>query len=246
MNAMHLHRRRLFIATLSTAWAALAARAAEPDAPPIRLGLLSSTAPVNKVGLAILTRAYALAGQPVQFVELPLRRSLQMVLDGSLDGEMFRVGALAEREPTLHRVPTPLLTIESRVYLRKDSPDARLVPEWKSFADRKVAYERGSLQIEDNLKGIATLVQANGLEEALRLLNAGSADAAVINEPKGARMHPLAAQFNFVRLEQPLDAVPFYHYLGARHGELAKRLDKVLHQMEADGSLTRLRQPAPP
>ncbi len=238
-------RRSLLVAAVLAACGGAVCRAAEPDAP-IRVGMLSSTSPVNKIGLAVLTRAYALAGQPVQFVELPLRRSLQMVLDGTLDGEMFRVGALAEREPTLYRVATPVLTIESRVYVRKDAPETRpTAMEWKGFAGRKVAYERGSLQIESNLQGLATLVQSNDWEEALRFLSVGSVDVVVLNEPKGARVHPLANQLNLARLESAVDAVPFYHFLGSRHGELAKRLDKALRQMEADGSLTRLRQATP-
>ncbi len=209
----------------------------------IRLALLNETSPNNRIGKAVLERAYAMVGQPVQFVELPLRRSMQMMLAGSLDGELFRIASLAEREPTLHQIATPIVAVESRAYANRDVASQIPSPlNWRALAGYKVAYERGSLNVEESLQGIAKLIQAVDVTDTFRLVNTGAADVALLGEPKDAAPNPLAARYQLVRLDTPVAENLLYHYLGSRHGELAQKLDKALRQMQASGQLDALRR----
>jgi len=211
-------------------------RAAEP----LRIASWSrSSEPATRAAEAVLSRAYAELAQPIEFVELPVRRALQALLAGEVNANLFRVAALAQEQPQLRRVETPVLTLVAYSYANKGGPRPA---SWRELAGLRVAHLRGVLLIERELPAEAHRTEAASVDELFRLLALKMVDVVVTVEPRlapplGQRISPA-----FARAEAELAVQPMYHYLSERHAELARRLDAVLARMKASGELDRLLQ----
>jgi len=211
-------------------------RAAEP----LRIASWSrNSEPATVAAEAVLSRAYAELDQPIEFIELPVRRALRALLAGEVDANLYRIAALAQEQPQLRRVDTPVLTLAAYSYASKGGP--RPV-SWDDLTGLRVAHLRGVLLIEQQLPAEARRVEAASVEELFRLLALQMVDIVVTVEPRLAV--PLGQRMGttFVRAEAELAALPMHHYLGERHAELARRLDAVLARMRASGELDRLLQ----
>lgn len=189
-------------------------------------------------GEAILAQAYAELKQPVEFVDLPSRRAMLMMLNGELDGNVFRIAGLAAEQPTLYRVDTPIAATEIRVYAVDTK---RQVNTWRQLDGLRVAYLRGTLLIERNLPGGTHRVEAGSIVEMLRLLQRNAVDVLVMSDPIHSKPHPLARAAGIVRLEGVLETTPLYHYLRGQHRELGMRLNSVLKRMTTSGEMQEIR-----
>ncbi|MEJ6001651.1 substrate-binding periplasmic protein [Paucibacter soli] len=209
-------------------------------AEPLRIASWNrSSEPATQAAEAVLNRAYAELVQPIEFVELPVRRALRALLAGEVDANLYRIAALAQEQPQLHRVETPVLTLAAYSYANKDGPRPA---KWGDLAGLRVAHLRGVLLIEQQVPADARRVEAGTVDELFRLLALQMVDVVVTVEarlalPLGQRVSPAIA-----RADAELAALPMHHYLGERHGELARRLDAVLARLKASGELDRLLQ----
>lgn len=230
-------RRRFCLCLAFGVLAAASGRApAAEAAAPLRIALTDRRNTQTDLSEAVLRRAYAEIGQPVEFVPLPSRRGLDMLLSGAVDGNAHRVAELAAAQPTLVRVDPPVALSEVRVYAGRG---ARL-GGWAGLAGRRVTYQRGVLAIERRLPDGALRVEANDDPDAFRHLKAGLAEIAVIVEPRQAP--PAALPDEFRRLDLVLETIPLHHYLHARHRAVAARLGEALQRLEASGELASVRQ----
>ncbi|MDI4634757.1 transporter substrate-binding domain-containing protein [Pelomonas sp. V22] len=198
-----------------------------------------SSDPLTAVSEAVLQRAYQELGQKLEFVELPNRRALQALLAGEVDGNLHRVKSLAEGQPGLVRVEFPIGTSTVRAYTQR--PELGLAG-WAQLKGLKVAYQRGILRVEQLLPAGAQRVEASSSHELFRLLASGGADVALSTEPGQAP--PLRRAPGLRRLEVVLDEHTLYHYLAARHAELARLLAPVLRKLQASGELDQVRRHA--
>ncbi|MEJ6001578.1 substrate-binding periplasmic protein [Paucibacter soli] len=208
---------------------------------PLRIGSWDRDSdPLTAVSEAVLSRAYAELGQPLEFVALPNRRALQALLAGELDGNLHRVRDVATTHPGLLRVAPPINASAVRIY----TYDAKLAQpqDWAQLQGLRVAYQRGVLRIEQMLPAGARRVEAGSVNELFRLLDAGIADLALCTEPDQAP--PLRRLGKLRRLEQALEEHLLYHYLSGRHVELVPRLAAVLQKLQASGELDAIRQAA--
>lgn len=208
---------------------------------PLRIGSWDRDSdPLTAVSEAVLSRAYAELGQPLELVALPNRRALQAMLAGELDGNLHRVHEFSAAHPDLLRVAPPINSSAVRVY----SYDAKLAQphDWAQLQGLRVAYQRGVLRIEQMLPAGARRVEAGSVNELFRLLAAGIADVALCTEP--AQAPPLRRLGKLRRLEQPVEEHLLYHYLSTRQAELAPRLAAVLQRLQASGELEAIRQAA--
>lgn len=187
---------------------------------------------------AVLARAYAELRQPVEFVDLPIRRAMTMLLAEELDGNIYRVAELAAQQPTLFRVETPINTTEVRVY----ALDTRARPtNWGQLGGLRVGYLRGVLLIERNLPSDAQGVEANSQADMFRMLQHNMIDVALAVEPAQGLPHPTAVANGIKRLDAMLAQTPLHHYLLARHRGIGVRLNTVLKRMQASGELNAIR-----
>lgn len=195
--------------------------------------------PATQAAEAVLNRAYAELAQPVEFVELPVRRALRALLAGEVDANIYRIASLAQEQPQLRRVETPLLTLAVYSYANKGGPRPA---SWGELTGLRVAHLRGVLLLERQLPAETRRVEAASVEELFRLLTLQMVDVVLTVEPRlstplGQTMSPA-----FARAEAELAQLPMHHYLGERHAELARRLDAVLARMKASGEQDRLLQ----
>jgi hypothetical protein len=105
-------------------------------------------APLTVVSEAILAQAYAEVKQPVEFVDLPIRRAMIMMLNQELGGNTDRLADLAIEQPSLYRVETPVNVSEVRVYILAPQ---QLPAGWSQLAGLRVACQRGVLLVEVGL-----------------------------------------------------------------------------------------------
>lgn len=209
----------------------------------LRIGINQPPAidPLTALNRAILTEAYGRLKQPIEFVELPLRRSLTMLLAGELDANSHRVPELLDSHPSLVRVATPLAAIAVRVY----SLDRhRNIAEWKDLGKLRVAYTRGLLAIERGLPKDCRRVEAADHAEVFRLLKEDFADVAVLGELHDGPLDPYAVPARAVRLDAVLDRVALHHYLHGRHRALGNRLDAELKKIVNSAAHEELRRNA--
>ena len=187
---------------------------------------------------AVLAQAYAELRQPVEFVDLPIRRAMAMLLAEELDGNVYRVAELANQQSILFRVETPINNTEVRVY----ALDARARPSnWIQLSGLRVGYLRGVLLIEHNLPSGAQRVEANSLADMFRMLQHNMIDVALAVEPAQSLSHPIAVASGIQRLDSVLAQTPLHHYLLARHRDIGLRLNAVLKRMQASGELNTIR-----
>ncbi|MCV2367474.1 substrate-binding periplasmic protein [Roseateles oligotrophus] len=208
-------------------------------ADPLRIGSWNrKTDSLVRVSEAVLTQAYAELHQPVEFVELPVRRAMQMMLSRELDGNVYRVADVALSQPALYRVATPIGDAEVRAY----AIDSNLkTVSWSDLAGLRVAYMRGTLLVEKNLPAGSRPIEASSQAEMFRMVKRGMTDVLLFVEPAQAEPNPLATDAGVRRLESALERLPVFHYLSGRHQELGKRLDAVLSRMEASGESQAIR-----
>lgn len=194
------------------------------------------------VSKAVLKRAYQELNQPIEFVELPVRRALTMLLDGTLDANVYRASALFSNYPQLVRVPTAINSVSIRGYVRKDS--SLHIIQWSDTGSIVSAYLRGTRIIENKLPASSRRVAATTVDETFRMVARGMADIAIVVEPTDSPAHPLAASDNLTRLAPVIDQLPLYHALSSRHRDLAMRLNVVLEKMSASGEMREIQKSA--
>ncbi len=212
------------------------------QAQPLRIGTWDQKSDtLIASGEAILAYAYAELKQPVEFVDLPARRAMAMMLNGGLDGNVFRIAELAHEQPSLYRVETPITATEIHAY----GADAKIpLNQWSQLDGRRVGFLRGTLMIERNLPAGAQRIEASSVIEMFRLFQRGAVDVVVMGEPLQSKPHPLARAMGAVRLDGVLETVQLYHYLRMQHKETGARLSAVLKRMATSGEMQEIRSKA--
>ncbi|MDP4546658.1 ABC transporter substrate-binding protein [Marinobacter sp. MDS2] len=194
--------------------------------------------PTTAAGAAILKRAYQRLGVDASVLITPSRRALMMADTGLLDGDLFRIGRVAQLFPNLIRVEHVLFRGTLRAVVRKDETHVLALPPPQSMT---VAIRRGIIISELTARNMGvTPVYANSNSQALSLLQSKRVDAAFFTVI--SQFNPIAPQdltgLNVV--EKPLAAFDLYHYLNRRHWELANALPDVLRQMEQEGVIEKV------
>lgn len=212
---------------------------AEP-LPALRIGAwdLDAKESLAVTSEAILRNAYTELQQPLELVDLPIRRAMDMMLKGQLDGNFFRVGELAQQQPGLFRVEPPINIAEVRVY----TLNPKFKPEsWSQLSGLRVGYQRGVLIIERNLPADIRRVEATTIPDLFQLLSRGFADVVLVVEPAQSPPSPIAQTAHIQRQAAVLESVALYHYLLERHREFGQRLGSVLKRMQSSGQMQEIR-----
>lgn len=213
-----------------------------PKPPPLRLGTdANDETGLAAMGRAVLRRAFERLGVELQFDAVPLRRSLEMTLQGRLDGETLRIRELTHKHPELLLVPVPIATVQVLGYVRADGPRPR---DDAQLLELRLGYPRGVLLLERWLAYASYKVEASTRTDLLRLLRAQVIDVALLTAAAGQPEQTPDDMRGLLRLPTPFHVTPLYTLLHQRHHELVPRLTKVLREMENTGESTRLRNAA--
>jgi polar amino acid transport system substrate-binding protein len=206
--------------------------------PVIRIARIADI-PDQFVGGEILRAVYQRLNIAIELVDLPSKRALALSSTGAVDGEVHRIANVANEYPTLIRIAPPINYIEPAVFTTSLQFEVR---GWNSIKDYSVGIVRGVGSSEAGTRGMARVTAATGLDNLIRMLDAGRFDLMVSDLFSGrvaikklkldARIHPLTPV---------IERINIYHYLHERHRALAPKVAAVIQEMQDSGELARLR-----
>lgn len=209
--------------------------------PALRLSRLENV-PDQALGAEILTQVYRRVGMPVEFVDLPAKRSLLESSEGRVDGEVQRILAVQAQYPTLIALQPSFNYIEPSAFVK----DLELrVDGWKSLAPHSIGIVRGVGSSEAGTRGLARVEAVSTMDQLMQALAADRYEVAVNDRFSGLLIVQRLGLGKLVRaVDPPLEHIPLYHYLHERHRALVPRVEQVLRSMQASGELQRVRQDA--
>ena len=206
--------------------------------PVIRIARIADI-PDQYVGGEILRAIYRRLAIAIELVDLPSKRALALSSTGAIDGEVHRIANVANEYPTLIRIAPPINYIEPAAFTTSLQFEVR---GWDSIKDYSVGIVRGVGSSERGTQGMARVTAASGLENLIRMLDAGRFDVMVSDLFSGrVAVKKLKLESRIRPLSPVIERIDIYHYLHERHRDLAPKVAAVIQQMHDSGDLARLR-----
>jgi polar amino acid transport system substrate-binding protein len=214
-----------------SAWPANDARAED--------ALVLSLAPTDPVmqGAVVLQAAYARLGIPVVFRSYPARRGLAEADSGTADGEVLRMGGLAEELPNLIQVEPSIAAVQGVAV----TCDPNLIVHSRDdLVGLRIGVHPGIRLSEKLVHGLKHVVQGRW-EQLFRMLYLDRLDVIIAFDGIERTQAGRAGAERLQVIRPKRWRIPLYHYLNRRHADLVPRIEAVLQAMRADGELARLR-----
>lgn len=174
-----------------------------------------------------LTKAYHSIGCQFTLKKLPGLRALVESNAGRTDGELIRKDGLNVEYPNLIQVKVPVTTISLRAFSAKK--EIVLKNNWQSLEKYSIAYERGTIVIEKNLRKAAKLQTVDNIKASFLALKRGRLDIVLIDKSSGIKL------IKELELEKDIFIIPsfevetkLYHYLHKKNVHLVEPLEKAL------------------
>lgn len=211
--------------------AALSAQA--QDMPPVRLAtnVERSYFPPAE---ALLRKAYASLGLPVEFAAWPLNRAQVELTAGRLDGVAMRAEVFFTQTPATRKVDVPLLTLQVFAFARPPCPAALSADD---LARHRSAYQRGMV-VAESLIPEPMRLPANTPSDAFMLVGLGAADYALtLTTPWMAELPVLTRQGNLCRVATPLSQTVLYHGVHESHAAWVAPLEQALRALRDRGEI---------
>ncbi len=218
------------VALLLAAWPALAVEE-------LRIATQQSSRPSTMMAERILTLAYQKLGMRVSFVLLPNRPTLRAAETNSVDGISFRL--VDEGRADMQKISVPVAYEDAVIFTVNRQFE---VAGFASLKPYVTGYVGGIHALEIMLQGMQTDVAPN-LESLFRKLDAGRTDIAIESRFSLCTAKKLGLN-RITILEPSLEKRPGYHFIHKRHQALIPRLEAVLHNMQADGTIKRIQDEA--
>ncbi len=214
-----------------------AARAGEP-AQTVTLEFASlDNAPQTAAAEAVLKAAYARLGVGFNVHVLPLRRGIQMVDAGELDGDLVHSAVSLDEWQRLVVVKVPLGRASFMAYQSGQSCPSHVSVD--ELIEGRVAYMRGTRGLEF-LFPEAARVASNNNWDALRAMRQGLTRYAVTGQMDSDLQLARHGVHDVCKVREPVLSVDLFHSLNQRHAELAQRLERVLEEMRKRGEIARI------
>ena len=184
-------------------------------------------------GKALGEALYREAGLCATVLRLPTERLKRMLDSGEIDGVVVRSREFIEAYPGLLAVPTPLLTVEGRLYWRTGQPKP-------AGAGYKIGIPRGWVWPRVTVQSFgAEPVEVDASEALPRMAETGRIDGFVIAD----------YEFDgFIASEQerssfssvPVNTLLLYHTVTRPHADLVPVLDAAIKRLVARGEIKQL------
>lgn len=197
--------------------------------------------PVSTIFEQILQEAFDRLGRPLDFQEVSAERSLMLVNDGIDDAECCRIPEVVQAEYT-NLVAVPESVFEVRFSAFVTNPDVR-VEDWNDLKHYSVGTVTGWKILVKNIERIQpkeyfVLDNANAM---FRMLDMGRLEVATLGYLSGLKLlQELQLQDVVHAVEPPLATRKLYLMLNKKHAALVPRLNEILAQLKADGSIERI------
>ncbi len=184
----------------------------------------------------LLKEIYKSAGLVAQVEPLPGARANAALLRGEKDGEVARIRAYSERNPSLIRVDPPYYYLTTAVFARQGQKPIKDKAELASY---RVGTVRGIAHAEAAVAGLSKVEVVSDYEQLFRMLDAGRIDVAIDTGINGRMMIKRLA---LSRVEQvgELARLDLHTMLHPKHEALAARIGNAIRSMKASGELDKL------
>jgi ABC-type amino acid transport substrate-binding protein len=210
------------------------ARAA--TAPPLRLSSTDADA-TTLVSALVLQEAYAALGRNFVLRAYPPALALRATNDGQVDGALHRIAGLERNFPDLLRVPVAINRTEPIAVVKRR--DIR-IEDWSSLGNYRVGIVRSIVVYEQRTAGM-DVTRLENLDQLLGMLDRNRLDVVVddrldvLEALRNPAFRDLRAQ------DEPIEAIPLYHYLHKRHRDLLPKLKAALAKMQRSGRIQAIR-----
>ena len=188
---------------------------------------------------AVLRTAYLELGIDITVEPMPAQVALQRSLAGESDGEVHRVYALGEQTSVLIRVPTPIGSIATVAVLAPGSDITISAPE--ELAHYRVGRVDGVLHAQMLAEGLENVQVFGDQADMLDAVASGRIDVGLEDTISMRLTNAERSAEEPFAISEPLQLIPFYHYLNERHADLVPRIDAILSRMADDGVLFAIR-----
>lgn len=201
------------LSTLAAAESLPLVSSIEPGSPSERILRQRLDLLFGKAGLS-----YTLTYRPAQRAELELQ-------NGQFAGDPARTLAFGLRHPQLLRLQAPLAISHYYAFSQQQR-----INSWQDLHGLSVSYPRGSRELEQILRGQATLWPVDSLQSCLAMVRAARSQICVTSSAVPLQRELSSLQRSW-RISQ-FAPLAVYLYLQPEHAAAAQRLDPILSNLQ--------------
>ncbi len=192
------------------------------------------------VGEKILMDVYKRAGIEISISPMPGRRALEMASTGAIDGETLRVYGLGENVKSLIRVPTPLSSLQTVAFAKKDK--AVSLTSREDLNNYSSVIVTGVLHTHAITEGISNVREMTDPAGMFKMVEAGRADLALTSYLDGLASLKKLKIDSIVNVEPALNDQPLYHYVHESKKDVIDTIEPIIKEMSASGELASMRK----
>lgn len=194
----------------------------------IHLSTIANVAGLEET-VETVRKAYRKIGYETEIHKMPAQRALFESNSGeSIDGELARTLHAQSFLPSLIKIPVRLTSIEASVFTKNTSLE---VKSWEDLKDYNVTSVRGYVLIQKKLSHIKGLQEVIDEDQALKFIENGRADLAVLIKKIGLASIKTLELKDIKVLEPPLESIPIYHFIHSKHKDLVPALTKAMKEV---------------
>lgn len=193
----------------------------------------------NKFAARVIVEAYSRIGYDVEIHYLPGKRALIQSSSGELDGESNRVEAIANKYPTLIKVPSSFDDVVATAFYVDDKV---ILNSKDDLADYQIGILRGVLFSEkltkgyqrhyaNSVKSLFNMLVQKRVDVILFTRLSGHAEIARNHRSKGIKAFPVS-----------LLRIPVFNYLHEKNRQIVDLIDPILQNMRSSGEVERIKQ----
>jgi polar amino acid transport system substrate-binding protein len=190
--------------------------------------------PNGAIGAAVLKVAYQKLGIEVEVYQTSGKRALMVSSSGTVDGEVLRIGAVAQSFPTLIQIDVPIKKLMLAVFRKKSE-----ISSWtfEDLPELRVGHLAGAVRPETFTKGYSDIWHGHSNRELFEMLEAGNLDVVVSDYAAGMLIIRELGLGTIELMEDPFDQENMYHYLHEKNLALVPEITRVLKEMERKGEI---------
>lgn len=186
----------------------------------------------SKSIIPIYEEIYTNIGECVKFTGMPYKRAGIAIENGDIDGNISRAANFIKDTQNVIKIPTPFTTSQIILFARPDVLDAYNTNRYTKMTIGYLA--------SDNYAGMAAArispdtVSIRSYEQLVSMLEKKRIDGFVMDKFSLTYMSKINLLNTRKLVRQPIDHIPLYHVLHARHQDLIPKLDEEFKKFVRD------------
>lgn len=189
------------------------------------------------VAAQLLQEVYRRAGLSMVIEPLPPARATKETVSGLKDGEVARIRAYGESNPTLDRVEPAIYVLTSNAFSLRSR--AAEIHRREDLVHYSLGAIRGVAHSSDLTEGHPATTLTQRADLLFKMLNSRRFDAALDTGING-RYVIKRQGLTDIQVSPDLARYELFHYLHPKHQALAGRIGAVIGQMRASGEMDKL------